>query len=522
MRGWWKRHAGDSGEEGQAGSGRRFNRAVRWNALSKLATRFMQFFVTIALARLLAPRDFGLYGMTSIVTGIVVMFAEFGFAYALIQKLEITDDDVCTAMSMSVLLGTTVTLVCLIAAPLVAGVFREAAVTTPLRAASLGMFIVAFAITPRALLGRRMDFRSIAVADMTGSVIYGVVSVGLALAGAGIWSLVAGALSMSLAQAVVLWLRAKYRFRPKLSRESLRALVPFGARMFGSNFVDFLRGNLDYFVLGRGLGPAALGIYTIAFKTADFPRQRMASIIGDVALPVMSSVQEHDAKLRSEYRRAVSMTALLTFPVLLGVTALAPQFVSAVYGAKWLAAVPALRILLPMGAMLAIAESGSNILIAKGKPEVFLRLAIVYAVAVGVFASIGLAGGIAGVALGVLAATVLDFALFQIALWIHLRIGLTDTLGALAVPAFASAVMVAFLLVYRAVVPFVSGPLSLLWLAGAGAVGLAAYAPIAWPLYRRATRSREEQETGIREGTTEAAGEPGPVSQTPAREIVSS
>ena len=203
---------GKAGDEEKTASGRRFNHAVKWNAASKLATRFMQFFVTVALARLLLPRDFGLYGMTSMVTGLV-MFAEFGFAYALIQKLPVTDDDICTALSMSVLLGTTVTGLCLLAAPLVAAVFHEPAVTLPLRAASLGMFIVAFAITPRALLGRRMDFRSIAMADMTGPSPTASSRVGLAAAGAGIWSLVVGGLAMALAQAVMLWRRASYRFR---------------------------------------------------------------------------------------------------------------------------------------------------------------------------------------------------------------------------------------------------------------------------------------------------------------------
>jgi O-antigen/teichoic acid export membrane protein len=489
--------------------GHRFNRAIRWNAISKVATRAMQFFVTVALARLLLPADFGLYGMTSIVTGLVSMFAEFGFAYALIQKLSITDEDISTALSMSVLLGTFVTIACLATAPLIAMVFRNPAVTLPLRAASLGMFIVAFAITPRALLGRRMDFRSIAYADMIGSITYAVVSVGLAAARMGIWALVFGGLAMAFAQAIILWIRADYRFRPALHRESLRALMPFGTRMFASNIVDFLRGNLDYFVLGRGLGPVALGMYTIAFKTADFPRQRMASIIGDVALPAMSSVQEHDDMLRHTYRRTVLMTGLVTFPLLLGVTVIAPQFVSAVYGSKWLGAVGALRVLLPMGVMLAVAESGSNILIAKGRPEVFLRLSVLYAVCVGLFASIGLSGGILGVALGVLAATFTYFVAFQISLWRCLRIGPAQTFGALVAPTLACLVMVIVLVVYDHAVAFPAGSFAALaWLAGAGVLAAAAYAPIAWPLYRRALKDRAHDSAEEPECDTQRSAAP--------------
>lgn len=473
---------------------RKFNRAVGWNAASKLTTRFMQLFVTIVLARLLAPADFGLYGMTAIVTGLVVMFAEFGFAYALIQKLDISEEDISTAQCMSILLGAAVTGVCVVGARPIAGLFHNAAVAPPLRLASLGMLIVSFAITPRALLYRRMDFRSAAMADVSGSLVYGSVSIGMALAKAGIWSLVVGTLCMSTTQATILWIRAKHRFRLRIDRESLAALMPFGARMFAANIVDFMRGNLDYFVLGRALGAAPLGMYTIAFRTADFPRSRLGAIVGDVALPAMSSVQEHDAKLRRAYVRAVSMSALFTFPLLLGITALAPEFVSVVYGDKWLAAVPPLRVLLPMGLLLTVAQSGINILIAKGEPGQYFRLSLFYAIAVGVFASVGVRWGITGVALGVLAATVSYFAGFQFILWRHLRIGPVTTLKGVAVPSVASAAMVAALLAYQQVVGFPGGAIGFVWIAGAAVAGGIPYVLIALPLSAVLLREPSEQQ----------------------------
>lgn len=470
----------------------RFNTAIGWNAVSKLGTRGLQFFVTIVLARLLLPADFGLLGMAMIVTGLVVMFAEFGFAHALIQKLEISDEDICTAMSVSVVLGTAVTLLCFAAAPLIAMLFRNDALVWPLRGMSLGMFIVSFAITPRALLYRRMDFRSTAFADLTGSVTYAVVSISLALAGLGIWSLVAGSLLMALAQAVALWRRADYRFRLLLDRGSLLALAPFGAKVFASNLVDFLRGNLDYFVVGRALGPGALGLYTIAFKTADFPRQRLGAIVGDVSLPAMSSLQEDRERLKRTYVRSVTMTALVTFPLLLGVASIASEFVSAVYGPKWLGSVPALQALLPVGMLLAISQSGQNVLIASGKPGSFLSLSIAYCACVGVFSAAGVAWGIDGVAIGVALATVVYFAGFQVVLWRKLRLGPLTTLRAVLVPLLASVPMIGAVLAFRRTVAFPDGVGGgLLWLAGAAAIGAVVFAAVALPLGATMRTGRE-------------------------------
>lgn len=485
-----------------SGSAGRFNRAIGWNAVSKIGTRGLQFVVTIVLARLLLPADFGLLGMAMIVTGLVVMFAEFGFAYALIQKLEISHEDISTAMSMSVLLGSAVTVLCLAAAPLIAMLFRNDALIWPLRGMSLGMFIVSFAITPRALLYRRMDFRSTAMADLTGSVTYAAVSISLALAGLGIWSLVAGSLLMAAAQAVALWRRADYRFRFLIDRGSLAALVPFGAKVFASNLVDFLRGNLDYFVVGRALGPASLGLYTIAFKTADFPRQRLGAIVGDVSLPAMSSLQEDRERLKRTYARSVSMTAMVTFPLLLGVAAIATEFVSAVYGPKWLGSVPALRALLPVGILLAVSQSGQNILIATGKPGRFLSLSIMYCICVGVFSAAGVAWGIDGVALGVVLATAVYFAGFQVVLWRNLRIGPLQTLRAVLVPLLASVPMVGAVLAFRSVIAFPEGVLGLLWLVGATVTGAIAYGVVALPL---SATTRTGAEPGARrEGPQDA------------------
>jgi O-antigen/teichoic acid export membrane protein len=241
----------------------------------------------------------------------------------------------------------------------------------------------------------------------------------------------------------------------------------------------------------------SLGFYSIAFRIADFPRSRLASIVSEVAFPAMSSVQEQTEVLRKTYLRALSMGAIIAFPLLLGFTTLAHEFVSVVYGPKWLASVEPLRVLLPMGILLTVSQHGNSLLVAKGEPEWYFRLSLSYAASVLAFAAYGARAGITGVALGVLAATVVNFIASQIVIWLRAKVSPADTLRGIATPSLASAVMVAALLAYRAAIPFpAQSSLGLLWLAAAGAVAAVVYslsALLTSAIRGRSIPGREEQ-----------------------------
>jgi len=453
----------------------KFSLGVFWNTTAKMSSRVIQFLVTIVLARLLVPADFGMAQITAMVTTLVVMFAEFGFAHALIQKADVGDEDTNTAMTISVAFAAVLTLAGVALSPWIAELFHAPSVTVPLAVACLGMLIASFGLVPRAMLMKRFDFRSIAMADFTGCIAYGTIGVTLAVMNKGVWSLVNASLAMMACESIVLSARAHIRFRPLIHRESAKALIPFGSSVLGTNFVDFLRSNLDYMIVGRVLGPAALGVYTIAFRIADFPRSRLVTMVSEVAFSAMSSVQEQLELLRRTYVRAVSTAALVAFPLLLGFTAVAGEFIRVVYGPQWTGAVTPLRILLPMSVLLVVAQPGPLALLARGEAGRFLQLNTMYAVAVGVFAGAGVRFGTTGVALGVLAASVLYFLASEALIWSRAQISPMCTLRAIAVPAAASALMVVALLIYRASVPFSEGILGFVWLLGAAAVGAGVY-----------------------------------------------
>lgn len=449
-------------------------KGVAWNGTARLATRGIQFVVTLVLARLLVPADFGLAAMASVVTMFGGMISEMGFGVAVVQKRELSAEDTSTAFWTSVLLGVVITAGCILTAPLAAAAFNNATVSPIIAWSSVGLMIGALAVTPQAMLVRRLEFRSIALAEITSSLTYAVIAVTMAAQGFGVWSLVIAGLVLGVVRTALLYSRSRVRPRLWIRLDSLREILPFGMRMFGANLVQYVRSNLDYFVVGSLLGPAALGLYTLAFKLADFPRLRLASSVTEVALPKMSSLQDEDDQVVLAYLKSLTGVTLITFPLLIGLAMLAPEFIHVAYGSRWDGAITPLQILLLMGLLLSISDAMMTTIVAKGHAETNLSLSLWYLAAVGVLATVGVRWGIVGVALGVSAATAIYLALVQRALSRLLAVGLTVTLRSMALPATACAGMAAVLLLVRSLAFELAVPTTL-WLPLAVALGAAAY-----------------------------------------------
>lgn len=416
-------------------------KGVAWNGTSRIATRGTQFLVTLVLARLLAPADFGLAAMASIVTMLGSMISEMGFGVAIVQKKQLSDDDVSTAFWTSILLGAAITLLTFVLAPLGAAAFRNDTVGPVIQWSSLGLLVGALAVTPQAMLVRRIEFRPIAMADISSSIAYGVSAIGLAASGFGVWSLVIAGIVLGVVRTVVLVAKSGIRpFRP-ISTKSLREILPFGLKMFGSNVVQYLRSNLDYLVVGATLGSTSLGLYTLAYKLADFPRLRLATTITEVALPRLSAVQDRDDEVIRTYSTSLTGVTLITFPLLVGLASLAPEFIDVLYGPTWRGAIQPLQILLMMGLLQSVADAAMTTVVAKGHAGKHLRLSISYLVVVGIFTVVGVRWGITGVALGMSAATVLYLVGVQFALNRILSIPSSVTLRSMAIPALASGFM---------------------------------------------------------------------------------
>lgn len=388
-------------------------RGVAWNGAAKIATRAFQAVVTMILAHLLSPKDFGIVGMTAVFTGFVAMFSELGMSAAIVQSHDVDEEQLNTVFWFIVAAALLVWAGSAASADAVAGFFKQPLLAAIVPVSAAGFVIGALNTVPAALLARRLDFRSIALANVWGAAGYGAAAIPAAAAGWGPWSLVAGGLVMAAARTIVLCVKGRWVPGLATAWRRFTPMLRFGLKTVGVSFADYARANVDYLVIGRFIGAAPLGQYTIAFKLADFPRARLTPIFTEVAFPAFSSVKDAAEKVRKAYLRGARLVALAVFPLLTGAASLAYELIVVAYGEKWRPAVFPARVLLLMGTLLAVGQIASTVLLSKGRPGLQLLMSLGYTAAVGLFVLMSLPYGIDGVAIAVSAGTVLYFAVLM-------------------------------------------------------------------------------------------------------------
>jgi O-antigen/teichoic acid export membrane protein len=250
------------------------------------------------------------------------------------------------------------------------------------------------------LLARELDYRRKLLPDLLPGMVNGAVSIFGAAHGWGVWSLVAGAQIGALVGVASVWQACRWRPGWIWDRRLAASLMRYGRHIVGAELLRFVTLNVDYLLVGRLFGPAALGVYTLAFNLANLVVTNAGFLFARVAFPLFSRLQDEPSQLQEAYLRMVSYLALIALPVLCGLCLLADDFVAVVYGPRWASAVAPLRVLTVLGAARALATLGGDVVRAVGRPDVLSRLGLLTAplTAAGVF--LGASFGLAGVAAG--------------------------------------------------------------------------------------------------------------------------
>ncbi|MBM4431435.1 MAG: MOP flippase family protein [Chloroflexi bacterium] len=427
----------NSASNGLAGAAAR---GVVWTATSFFTRQFFQWTITIILARLLRPDEFGIVGMAALVTGFVAIVNELGLAASIVQRKEVTDVHLSTAFWATLAAGSLVWAIVVAISPLAATFFRQPLVKPILVMSGLGLVIGPLGIVQQALLTKSLEFKKLAVVEMFSTAAGGLSSVVLALAGWGAWSLVLGGLLGASLEVTGRWLVCHWRPRFAFDFHAFRQLFRFGRNVMLANIVNYFGANIDYMLVGRVLGSSALGLYTKAYELATLPQTRFAPVITRVAFPSFSCIQDDNARLRQGYLQMVSYVSMITVPALMGLAVVSPEFIQVLYGPQWGQSTWPLRILCVAGAMYSLLTIGGPVVLAKGRSDIPLITSSIRVVAIGILVAAGLRFGIVGVAAGVSIYTLLIF--WPVQWWTNSLIGLSmgEYLSALR-PAVLAAAM---------------------------------------------------------------------------------
>ena len=424
-------------------------RGVTWLGIAQVVSQGLRSIGTVVLAWLLFPEDFGVIAMAVIVTELVMRAGDLGFGEALIQRKEVTASHLSTAFWTGLALGIIFSAVTVAISPLVADFFGNELVSPILAVSSLAFIIAPLRTVHGSLLRKRLEFFKFSIGEIGQGVTYVAISVSLAFAGFGVWSLVLGNLVSHLALAILRWVLCRWRPSFMFSLKSLRDLWGFGFNVTGSRVVQSFTERLDYLIIGRFLAAASLGFYYLAVKIVTVPITAIWMTVGRVAFPAFSMVQDESEQLRRGFTKSLVYLSIIVLPLFVGLAIVAPELVRVVLGQKWTLAIVTLQILCIMATVRSISITAEPVLRSKGRPDIELKLNLVRVALLVPSLLIGVRFGTVGVALGLSIVATITWLPLQIFANRLIGLRVRDYLAALRHAAFGSMVMALTLLAFR-------------------------------------------------------------------------
>jgi len=395
-----------AGGSGSSLRGRVLN-GVAWKAFSQIFGQLFGTIVAIVLARLLVPSDYGLAAMVVVFAAVVPVFADLALGAALVQRKHLDEADRSTVFWTSLGVGALFTVLGVAASWPIAAFYGEPEVQPLFAALSLTFVVTALYSTQKALLTRDMDFRRLELMLLAANIAAGVAGIALAAGGYGAWAIIAQQLVAAVASAGLLFVLSPWRPSLTFSVASLRGMAGFSANVFGTRLLFYVNRNADNLLIGKVLGPTALGAYALAYNLMLVPSSRLTWPITEVLFPAFSTIQEDAARVARAWFRVTRLIASITVPAMLGLIVVAPEFVAVVLGDRWLEAVPLIRLLAWVGLLQSLQGLNSSILLARDRTGTLLWYAVVVAVATVVSFVLGVHWGVVGVAVAYAVASTL-------------------------------------------------------------------------------------------------------------------
>lgn len=379
-------------------------RGSRHTFLAALATQISRVAVSIVLARLLTPSDFGVVAAGMVVMVVVWQLADLGTAAVVIQ-LDVVDDTLMSSLFyFNVLMGGALTLLTFaVAGPLAVGLGQPDAAPA-IRVLAAVSLLGTLGNIHHALLRRTMEFGRLATVNILHAVVGGVVGIALAVAGAGIWALVVGTVVGVAVSASSAWYFSTWRPTLTFSVRRLRAIARTSLGFFWSNSLTVVFAQLDKVIISRMLGGAPLGTYTVAQRTVTSPVSAASAAVSTVSFSAFARGQDNPAMLRAGAIRAAGVVTLVVLPAMVGLAILADQAVRVVYGPRWEAAVPVIQVLALVTAVQALSCVTASVMQAKGRSDWLYRWGLAYCLVGAAAMVVAARWGLVGVSLGLAAA----------------------------------------------------------------------------------------------------------------------
>ena len=348
-----------------------------WKFLERGGVQGVQFLLSVVLARLVSPADYGVVALLLVFIQIANVFVQIGFSSALIQRKESDDIDFSSVFYLSLFVSVVLYIFLFIAAPFVANFYDYSNLTLLLRVLSIVLFFGAVNSVQNAYVAKSMKFRCLFFSNIVAVLFSGLIGIIFAYKGFGVWALVFQQLSNVVFSCVVLWLSAKWRPKLVFSFSRIKILFNFGWKLLCSSLLDSIFKNIYNLVIGKTYSTEQLGIFD---RGQQFPRVFATNLDGavqGVMFPTLSAYSDDVAKIKKIVRRSISSSAFVLMPCVLGLAAVARSLVKTLLTEKWLPCVPFLQLSCITFVFYPIHTANLTAINALGRSDISLKLEII-------------------------------------------------------------------------------------------------------------------------------------------------
>ena len=348
-----------------------------WRFAERCGAQGVSFLVSIFLARLLEPSDYGVIGLLNVFIAIANVFIDGGFGNSLVQKKDSDEVDFSSVFYFSLVLSIILYIILFFTAPLIAEFYSQPILTNIFRVMSISLLLGSVNTVQRAYVSKKMQFKKFFYSTLFGTILSAFVGIGMAYKGFGAWALVAQHLTNQFFDTIILWFTVKWRPVRKFSLTRMKNMFGYGWKLLCSSIIDTVYNNIHSLIIGKVYTSSDLGYYN---KGRSFPNliiNNINSSIDSVLFPVIANAQENKEEVKGIVRRAIKTSTFVIFPAMAGLAAISNSLITLVLTEKWLPCVPFLQFCCFTYAFWPIHTANLQAIKALGKSDIFLKLEII-------------------------------------------------------------------------------------------------------------------------------------------------
>jgi O-antigen/teichoic acid export membrane protein len=340
-----------------------------WLAIFKLVSQTISWCVTIFIARMLVPGDYGLVALAIMIVGLGLMFSEFGIGAAIIQKPKLLDRDLSSVFWFVFSVGITFTILCFFSSYLLAYIFHEPRIIPLAKLASIIFILSSINILPLNILKKNLEFKRIGLIEVKATIISNFLIIIIAYLGAGVWTLILGPILLSASYTILLYTGLRWFPKFEFNFESAKSFITFGANVAIGRMFYYLFEKSDKFFAGMIWSTQILGYYSFALQLAIIPTEKIVVLINQVSFSVLSTLQDNKERFNRFYLNLIKVTANIVFPLFVGGYLVGEELIEVLLNDKWLPIIPLFKYLCLAQIMTALNAINSYVHYAQGRPR---------------------------------------------------------------------------------------------------------------------------------------------------------